>query len=109
MGWRHDSCATDAQRIQEIADLMEDMANFNTYIHGFNEPWHTGDIKHITDKEYHDAIDEYKKKIADDAAKAAAERTQALVDLVPKFEMPTSWTAQPSERYGYDKFDFMKL
>jgi len=109
--WKHDECATDAQRISEIADLIEDWANANTYIHGFDESWKSGDIKHIDDKDYHTAVKDYKEKLAADAAKAAAERTQRLVDLVPDFEMPSldmpQW-AQASERYGNDQFDFMR-
>jgi len=60
MFWKHDGCKTDAERITEIAETVEDLSNLSTYIHGFSDKWTTKDIEHIPQGEFHKDVKDYK-------------------------------------------------
>ena len=52
MIYNHDQCATDEQRIKEIANVVEDLSTAGVMIHGFEEPWDPKELDHLTRKEF---------------------------------------------------------
>ena len=77
----HDQCATDEQRIKEIADVVEDLSSASVMIHGFEEAWDPKELDHVTRKEFKKEMSEYKeelKKAADAAAEEMAKITGGL-------------------------------
>merc|ERR1712167_350397 len=96
MFWKHDSCATDKERIHEIALGFEDFSNMSTYIHGFNQDWTPGEIEHIPMSEYKKEIKDYKKQLADDAAAKVKEMQEAMTPKVPQWEPVDPTRYQPT-------------
>jgi hypothetical protein len=59
----HDQCATDEQRIKEIADVVEDLSSASVMLHGFEQAWDPKELDHVTRKEFKKEIHEYKDEL----------------------------------------------
>ena len=80
----HDQCATDEQRIKEIADVVEDLSSASVMIHGFEEAWDPKELDHVTRKEYKKTVDAYKQQLKE----AAEQKMKEMKDAMPHFEAP---------------------
>jgi hypothetical protein len=112
----HDQCATDEQRIKEIADVVEDLSSASVMIHGFEEAWDPKELDHVTRKEFKKEMSEYKEELK----KAADAKMKEMQDAMPKFEAPQmpsfemfgefpqhqqfgQW-GQPQQQFGFNNF-----
>ena len=80
MMMNHDTCATDEQRIKEIANVFEYYSSAVAMLHGFEEPWDPKQVDHVTRKEVKKAVDEYKEQIKE----AAEEKMKEMQEAIPK-------------------------
>jgi hypothetical protein len=76
----HDSCATDEQRIKEIADVVEDVSKASVMLHGFDQPWDKKELDHVTRKEFKKEVGDYWTQVKE----AAAKKEQEMKDAMPK-------------------------
>jgi hypothetical protein len=80
MAMEHDSCATDEQRIKEIADVVEDVSKASVMLHGFDQPWDKKELDHVTRKEFKKEVGDYWTQVKE----AAAKKEQEMKDSMPK-------------------------
>jgi len=83
----HDQCATDEQRIKEIADVVEDLSSASVMIHGFEQAWDPKELEHVTRKEFKKEVHEYKEQLKE-AAEEKMKEMQAAMPEMPQFEAP---------------------
>jgi hypothetical protein len=83
----HDQCATDEQRIKEIADVVEDLSSASVMLHGFEQAWDPKELDHVTRKEFKKEIHEYKDELKK-AADAKMKEMQDAMPKMPEFEAP---------------------
>ena len=83
----HDQCATDEQRIKEIADVVEDLSSASVMIHGFEQAWDPKELEHVTRKEFKKEVHEYKEQLKE-AAEEKMKEMQAAMPKMPQFEAP---------------------
>jgi len=109
MVMEHDQCASDEQRIKEIADVVEDLSSASVMIHGFEQAWDPKELDHVTRKEFKKEVHEYKAQLKE----AAALKYQEMQDAMPKFEVPQmpsfeifgefQW-GQPQQQFDFKNF-----
>ena len=84
MAMEHDSCATDEQRIKEIADVVEDVSKASVMLHGFDQPWDKKELDHVTRKEFKKEVGDYWTQVKEAAAKKEQEMKAAMPKM-PEF------------------------
>ena len=120
----HDQCATDEQRIKEIADVVEDLSSASVMIHGFEEAWDPKELDHVTRKEFKKEVNDYKAELKEAAEKKMKEMQDAMPKVphfdvtqmqMPAFEMPpmfgnVQWEQPQHQQFGWgqpqQQFDF---
>jgi len=84
MVMEHDQCATDEQRIKEIADVVEDLSMASVMVHGFDQAWDPKELDHVTRKEFKKEMNQYKAQLKE----VAELKMQEMKDSMPTFEVP---------------------
>ena len=99
----HDECATDEQRIKEIADVVEDLTSASVKIHGFDEPWDPKQLDHVTRQEFKKEVNEYKAQLKEAAEKKMQEMRDAVtpdISAWPMFRVPAIRMPNETEENG---------
>jgi len=77
---KHDRCATDEMRIEEVKKVTEDVTRIMAYLVGFDETWDPAEKEHITKREFWGDLADYIK----DLTKQFAEQREQLEESVEK-------------------------
>jgi len=92
----HDQCATDEQRVKEIADVVEDLTSASVMLHGFDQAWDPKELDHVTRKEFKKVVHAYEA----DLKEAADKKIQEMKDAMPKFEAPQMPSFEMPQMFG---------
>lgn len=103
---KHDRCATDEQRVEEVKKATEDIARIWAYLVGFDETWDPAEKTHVKDREFWHELSDYMHKATKEMQDAMTKWHQEHAPRHQEMPSPTAWTwAMPKHhhRFGIDE------